>query len=214
MENSKVIDDKIDNIIEVTDKIKPNELTILVGENGSGKSMVRKQMNFAMKRLFPDRDIQKLTASVSMQKRTETAPEFGALCTAFHDLEWLPTSISTYNLIQGLFETFKDPSKDKRYIIIDEPEIGMSRESQMGIALYLLKNLPLILENSLGLLIITHSEDIVKILKDNGTFINLNNNTMTADEWLNREVVPTDFDLLEKDSNELFQGIKNRQRGN
>lgn len=162
-------------------------------------------MNFALKDKYPDREVNKLVGSVSMQKRTESETSFGGLRNAFHDCAWMSTSVSTYDLIKSLLNILKDATEDnKRYLIIDDPEIGMSRESQLGIAKYLQDNIPYILENSLGLLIITYSEDIVKFLKDNITFINLNVPGMTVDEWINREIIPTDFEKLRDDSNELF----------
>lgn len=57
------------------------------------------------------------------------------------------------------------------------------------------------------MLIITHSEFVVEQLKNVCNFMDLNNPKRTADEWINREIVPTDFEQLEKDAHELFQAL-------
>ena len=36
------VSDHVDDIIDYSDKIKANEITILTGSNGSGKSLIRK----------------------------------------------------------------------------------------------------------------------------------------------------------------------------
>jgi hypothetical protein len=35
---------------------------------------------------------------------------------------------------------------------------------------------------------------------------------MTEEEWLNREIVPTDFEQLDKDSMDLFCAIRDRSK--
>ena len=60
------------------------------------------------------------------------------------------------------------------YIILDEPEIGMSKESQLGLASYLKENKDAILHNSKSMYIITHSEFLVKELESIYTFLNMN----------------------------------------
>jgi predicted ATPase len=102
----------------------------------------------------------------------------------------------------------KEYNSSKRYLIIDEPEIGMSKESQLGFVTYLKERIPDILKYTYGLLIITHSEMIVNALKDEAVFLNMDKDC-TADEWINREIIPTDFEKLENDYYELFQAINN-----
>ena len=59
------------------------------------------------------------------------------------------------------------------YIILDKPEIGMSKESQLGLASYLKENKDTILHNSKSMCIITHSEFLVKELESIFTFLNI-----------------------------------------
>lgn len=205
--NLTTVNERVTRIQHILASIEPNRVTILTGSNGSGKSLVRKQCCFGLSRKLPGTDPLKLTADVSMQRRTENDPYLGAMCAFMHDDSDDPTSCSTYRFINTLFNSFLKEDVKKRYLIIDEPEIGMSKESQLGFIMYLKDRIPEVLNHSYGLLIITHSEIIVEALKDEAMFLNMDKDC-TADEWLNREIVPTDFEVLAKDSTELFHAIR------
>lgn len=201
------VDERIKRIQDIMAAIEPNKMTILTGSNGSGKSLVRKQVCFNLARKLDLENTSGLIASVSMQLRTESQPFYGALSGAMHDCAWSPTSLSTYDLVKGLIDSAVKSEK-KKYLIIDEPEIGMSRESQLGFILYLQKRLPEIMDSTYGLLVITHSELIVDALKDNAVFLNMDDENCTADDWIMREVIPTDFEALDESSTELFKAIR------
>lgn len=207
VETVKGLDKHITRIIEVAESIQPNRLTILTGSNGNGKSFIRKLMNSKMGEKFPDKDARHLVTEVSMQKRTDSnnslmGTGFGFM---FFDNPQFPTSVSTYNLIDKLLHSCVDSEKkrDKSYLVIDEPEIGMADESQLGIALFLKSRMSEILENSLGIMIITHSKFVVRELKDNADFF-YTDYDMTADEWLERDIVPTNFEDLRIQSMDLM----------
>lgn len=210
VETVKRLDKHITRIIEVAESIQPNRLTILTGSNGNGKSFIRKLMNSKMGEKFPDRDARHLVTEISMQKRTDVNnPLIGTgFGFTFFDIPQFPTSISTYNLIDSLLHNCVDSvnKKDRTYIVIDEPEIGMADESQLGIALFLKDKIPKILENSLGIMIITHSKFVVKELKDNADFF-YTDYDMTADEWLERDIVPTNFEDLRIQSMDLMRRL-------
>lgn len=212
VETVKRLDKHITRIIEIAESIMPNRLTILTGSNGNGKSFIRKLMNSTMGRKYPDRDVRRLVTEVSMQKRTDcNNPLMGTgFGFTFFDNPQFPTSVSTYNLIDRMLYSCVDSEKkkDKNYIVIDEPEIGMADESQLGIALFLKSKIPEILENSLGILIITHSKFVVRELKDNADFF-YTDYEMTPDEWLDRSIVPTDFEDLRIQSMELMHRLNN-----
>lgn len=203
----KRLDEHITRIIEVAESIKPNRLTILTGSNGNGKSFIRKLMNSKLGKRFPDKDVKQLVAEISMQKRTDVNnPLMGTgFGFTFFDNPKFPTSITTYNLIDKLLYNYVESEieRERNYIVIDEPEIGMAEESQLGIALYLKSKIPKILENSLGLMIITHSKIIVKELKENADFF-YTDYDMTANEWLERTIIPTNFDDLRVKSMDLM----------
>lgn len=200
------VEENIKRLQTIMDSIKPNKITVLTGSNGSGKSLIRKQLCFRLSKKIENSDYKRLVAEVSMQKRTESVADWGALSTCMHDVSWLPTSCSTYDLIDSMFHTFLKEDAAKRYLIIDEPEIGMSKEAQLGLVNYLVKMIPDILKYTYGLLIITHSEVLVDALKDKAEFFNIDKDC-TAEEWLNRELVPLDLEELQKKSNELYHAI-------
>lgn len=210
VETVKRLDKHITRIIEVAESIQPNRLTILTGSNGNGKSFIRKLMNSKMGEKFPDRNVKHLVTEISMQKRTDVNnPLMGSgFGFTFFDNPQYPTSISTYNLIDRLLHSCVDSEnkRDKTYIIIDEPEIGMADESQLGIALFLKRRLSEILENSLGIMIITHSKFVVRELKDKADFF-YTDYDMTADEWLERKIIPTDFEDLRIQSMNLMRRL-------
>lgn len=200
---------QIERIRDIMEKIEPNKLTILTGSNGSGKSLIRKQVCFRLARKIPGTDPRHLTVDVSMQGRTETRSELGALCTFMHDDPDDPTSAYTYYLVKTLIRSFvEEKGHSKRYLIIDEPEIGMSEEAQLGFVEWLRTKLDVIMAETYGLMIITHSRSIVEALKGISVFINMDG-IETADEWLNRKIVPMDLEELKKNARELYLAIQN-----
>ena len=92
-----------------------------------------------------------------------------------------------------------------------ENRIEIIRESQLSLASYLKENKETILHNSKGMCIITHSEFLVKELESISTFLNMDGYE-TVDEWINRPIIPTDFNVLQEKSSELFHRlIKNKR---
>lgn len=96
------------------------------------------------------------------------------------------------------------------YIILDKPEIGMSKESQLGLASYLKKNKDTILHNSKSMYIITHSEFLVKELESIYTFLNMNG-YKTINEWINRTIITINFNALQEKSSKLFSTFNQKQ---
>jgi predicted ATPase len=120
------------------------------------------------------------------------------------DTEWSATSSNSMRLAKGVLK-----SKD-RFIILDEPEIVMGEEMQLAFAQYVNSVKKDVLECSLGLLVITHSRIIVKEL-ENDAFVNIDHSSYTKQDWLNRDIIPTDFDQFEKRSDALFEAIRDRE---
>ena len=65
------------------------------------------------------------------------------------------------------------PKDSGKSLIQHKPEIGISKESQLGLASYLKENKDTILHNSKSMCIITHSEFLVKELESIFTFLNI-----------------------------------------
>lgn len=191
--NNEYWSDYLDRLIDKIHAIDLHKVTILTGGNGRGKSVVRKQLNATCRK----KGIKCWT--VSMDDRAGIDP--GRMMVFGRDCEWVPTSINTFGHIEG-FQNATDS-----YGILDEIEIGMSEESQLGIAMYINEHLKQFRENNKGMLIITHSRHLVRHIEADA-FVNLEG--MTKEQWLNREIIPTDFEALKKDSDALFNEIEKR----
>jgi len=196
---------------EVFENINVEDISILTGSNGAGKSVIRTQMPFLVSKHFKlkkdSSELKGLVASTSQALRTGSNPDWGALSGMMRDTSWMPTSLETIRLIKGVVEAAKE-SKTCKLVVIDEPEIGMGLETQYALCDWLNPQLVELKNKKIGVLIITHSHEIVKRLKfDN--FYNLDN-YKTSEEWLNREIKPIDLEELEK--NELFKIIANNSK--
>lgn len=191
--------------------LKFNGITILTGNNGSGKSLIRKQLPFKIQKFFKKdniEDIKGYIKSISMDTRTASRPEFGALSTSLHDVDWLNTSMQTVTLIDSLLDNITK-SDNTQYVVLDEIEIGLSEETMLALVLHLNKKLKKLITNKyiIGVLIITHSRIVVKNLESD-YFINMEN--LSKDEWLNRKIIPTN--LKELKENKLFDYIRQKNK--
>lgn len=211
--SEKSIDNHIDRIIDVAESIEPNKVTILTGGNASGKSVVRKLLNV---RLADKLGKESATSSVSMELRT--SGNSGLLGTGLDhmhsDLSWESTGEHTVNLIRSLLKSNASEEMaetNRRFIVIDEIETGLSKEVLLGMCQMLESEMERILKNSYGILLITHSDEVVRNLKHD-SFINIEG--LTEEEWLNREVEPVNPDDIERWSRALYLGIRKRQKKN
>jgi ABC-type Mn2+/Zn2+ transport system ATPase subunit len=193
----KEMESYIDYLIEVSESIKQNEVTILTGRNAGGKSFIRKLLGGSI-----GKQLNKEKVSIphaSQELRTNTNPNLGALSGFAHDLEWLATSDNTISTIKNCLKQTK-----MDFLVLDEPEIGLGEELQLGLMNYLNGKLKKL---HCGVLIITHSKNTVKHLKHD-KFINLEK--MTEEEWLNREIKPLRLDDFKQFSTNLFTTIRDR----
>lgn len=136
--SNEILDEHIDKLLDVINSVKENRLTVVVGVNGTGKSLIRKQLNI---RLIKDYDEHRnMVRHISQQLRTELRSDMGALACIGMDSPTDPTSISSYDLINSVMNY--DMESKKYYIVLDEAEIGMSEESILGLLNYLDSKVP------------------------------------------------------------------------
>ena len=199
-------EERAEKIKHIADKIELGQITLLTGSNGSGKSLIRQQIRFRIARkLGRGCDPLKITADISMAKRASSIPSLGALSGIFMDEPTDPTSLCSYSNVETLLNTFvRNPESSKRYLVMDEPEIGMTKESQLGLALLIKKNAKDLLQKTHGVLIISNSEYFISQLADVGIFLNMDGYE-SVDEWMNRIIIPTDFSKLSKESSDLYR---------
>jgi len=205
----EIIGKHVDTIIDVIEGIKEHKLTVLVGPNGVGKSLIRKQMTL---RFYKEYGKAKSVNAISMELRTGSKPELGALCGMGRDNAWLPTSICTYDLIKKMLKPLRENNAKKIFFIFDEPDIGMSRESECGIADYIISYKEKLENEAMGGLVITHSDEIVNRLVAAGAefiYIGYNETGSDYNAWKNRKIEPTDFEWLDNWSSKLFDCILN-----
>lgn len=204
--NQDILTLKIENIKHIMNQIEPHQITILTGSNGSGKSLIRQQLRFKLAQKLDESPVQ-LTVDISMAKRTSSNPLLGGMSAFMHDDPTDPTSLCTYRNIDTMLKSFAVKEKeDKVYLILDEPEIGMSKESLLGLTNYLKTRFSDILNYTYGMLIITHSEFLVNELAADVTFLNMDG-IQTANEWINRPIIPTNFQTLSEESIALYRRL-------
>lgn len=202
------VSDHVDHLLEITERIELGKVTILTGDNGAGKSFIRKLSPY---KLYEKKtgekyvDQKTFVSQTSMEQRTGSNPDWGALSGAMRDIGWTPTSTETLHKIVCLLS---DEFKDK-YIVIDEPEIGMGEETVLGLVKYINNRVKSLKKkfDFMGILIITHSRLIVEKLKSD-YFLNIEG--MTKEQWLTRKLVPTDLNKLEEKSSIIFREIQDR----
>ena len=68
---------------------------------------------------------------------------------------------------------------------------------------------PDILKNNYGILVITHSEDVVKNLKHDN-FINIEG--MSEEQWLTRDIIPVEPKDLDSWATALFKAVRDREK--
>lgn len=180
--------------------VQLNKVTVLTGKNGSGKSLLRKMLPGVVAEKT-GADSNHIVASVSMETRTQRKFEFSALNSLGIDDPDNPTSLETLYKINKLFEVCSPDNK--RFLVIDEPEIGMGEEMVAAITIFLNETFDSLPDGCLGVLVITHNRHIVSNLI--GDFINLEG--MTKEEWLNREIIPTDLGQFKEDAIGLYRAI-------
>ena len=187
---------EIDRLVDIQDSLDLNKKIVLTGNNGSGKSLLRKVIGNRVQR-----ELNGKLKSISMEMRTSSNAAWGALSSAMHDNEWSATSQNTYSLLKGVINALKSDDSTK-YLVLDEYEIGCSEETTLALTNYLNQELK---DVEIGCLIITHSKIVVEnLIYDD--FINIQE--QTKEEWLNRKIIPTDLDKLDK--NDLFFALRDR----
>ena len=194
----------IDRLIEIAESIELGKLTILTGSNGAGKSVIRKMLPTRIQQKLGKDSPERLVSSLSFMSRCSLNSISGI--NFLRDSEWTSTGDNTVNLLRSIIK------HNKRFIILDEVELGMGEELQLATANYINSIKDKVLKKSYGLLVITHSRIVAETLKEDA-FFNIDG-IKTKQEWLNRKIVPTDLDQFQEDCEELFDAIRDRTKKN
>lgn len=191
-------DKHIDKLIDIAKSVNQNDITILTGANGYGKSFLRKILGM----LHTKHDFPKV-ASVSMEMRTNAKTDFSALNSMMMDGADDSTSNHTCYMIDSLLK------QEARYFVIDEPEIGMGKEMLLGLIEELNERISVMKAEGKfqGIMFITHSDFFIDYITYD-RFINLEG--LTYDQWKNREIKAISPKKLSDWSLEMWRAIQKR----
>lgn len=194
-------EDYVDKLIDITNSINITKKTLLTGRNAGGKSFIRKLLTSIIHNKYKLEGKKAAVLQASQELRTKSNPEFGAMSSFAHDLEWLATSDNTLNCLKQIIN-----KKDKAsYIIIDEPEIGLGEELLIGVCDWLNAELEHI---NCGILITTHSRIFIEHCNICDEWINLEG--LTKFEWLHRVPEKLNKEEFDEFSYNLFEVIRDR----
>ena len=121
----------------------------------------------------------------------------------FYEDDSEATSVNSIRLLNAVLKT------TDRYLVFDEPEIGMSEETQLATVMFLNSKKHEILDRNLGILLITHSRVIASNIQEDD-FLSVDPQYTSKEAWLSRTLVPTDLSALPTDSVDLYRAILKR----
>lgn len=178
------------------------DLVIVVGQNGAGKSMLRRMIKVGAQR----RKIH--TMDFSQEGRTKSGEELGFIKSLLYgNEEWESTGYISLRIFQKAFKQCPGRS----YLIIwDEPEIGLSEESQLGVVQLIKEQLTEQRDELLiGCVFMTHSRLFVQQFLDYPklAFVDMDGKFDTAEQWVNRKVKPANLQKVCDRGSRRFQKI-------
>lgn len=191
----------VDHLVELANSIEPGKVTILTGSNASGKSVIRKCLSPRIAKKLSLDETKNVISELSFMTRAGNNIYSGV--NFLRDSAWTSTGQNTAELLMSILNT------ENRYIVLDEPELGMGEELQLTIANYINEHKDKVLEKNYGLMVITHSRVIANALKED-IFINIDNPSWTKTDWLNRKINPIDFKSFQEKSDKIFEEIRDR----
>lgn len=191
----------VDHLVEIANGIEPGKVTILTGSNASGKSVIRKCLSPRIAKKLSLDETKNVISELSFMTRAGNNIDSGV--NFLRDSTWTSTGQNTAELLMSILNT------ENRYIVLDEPELGMGEELQLTIANYINEHKDKVLEKNYGLMIITHSRVIANALKED-VFINIDNPLWAKTDWLNRKINQIDFKSFQEKSDKIFEEIRDR----
>ncbi len=177
------------------------KLCIITGPNTAGKSLLRKIIHSR----YSDRKMEYM--SVSQEQRCSSKGLQRLMVYGTEEDE-----STGYNSVKMLLKAIQTGhAREKPFaIMLDEPEIGCSDETQAGIGLKVAKEIDR-MSNLHSFYIITHSRQLVKSLlagmENEPTHWRLSDDRMSLSDWVKREVVPTDLESLLADGKEKWHAV-------
>lgn len=191
----------VDHLVEIANGIELGKVTILTGSNASGKSVIRKCLSPRIAKKLSLDETKNVISELSFMTRAGNNINSGV--NFLRDSTWTSTGQNTAELLMSILNT------ENRYIVLDEPELGMGEELQLTIANYINEHKDKVLEKNYGLMVITHSRVIANALNED-VFINIDNPSWAKTDWLNRKINQIDFKSFQEKSDKIFEEIRDR----
>jgi len=179
-------------------------VAVVVGSNACGKSLLRRAI---VQKLHYDEKL--FVAHFSQEARSKGGFERAFVYGSEDD------ESTGYLTISSLLKNFRQ-DRDKPWVTVcDEPEIGLSEESQIGLGIWLRDRMAKDMPNLLGMVVVTHSRHVVSALSECDGFRLLDLDGKHNTEWLDRDIVPVSPQQI-KDRGQArwheFSGYFNRRR--
>lgn len=196
------INQHLRDAIPLPQQIGGSDIALVTGGNATGKSLLRKLFYFKIKQLYPKCTVWHF--SQELKKSHHSRVFLG------DESDESTGFITVKNTLKAI-RLIKDEAnlEDKSYFIIyDEPEIGLSEETSLSLALRLKDFLIKCPKALMGMVVLTHNRNFVNVLKDLPSLEWLNlDGFSTAHEWLDREIKPTDLEHLLEIGNNRWRSV-------
>jgi hypothetical protein len=183
-----------------------NNMVLVVGENATGKSLMRRVVCQAARQAGHE------PMPVSMQGRT--MPDWSRAFVYGDESSKSTGQISIHTVITGI-RTCK--SRANTHIVFwDEPDLGLSDSWSAGVGIALREFANDMPANTVAAFVVTHNKVLVRRLAAaNPHYVALGASAPPSVEaWLAHEPLPRDIAELGKESHELFLQIHRLTKGN
>ena len=190
----------LENIFNTLDQIRCGQIHILTGENGSGKSLIVKTLHHHLNNIEDD-EVKVATWGMNKRAGIDTGTGIRAFTA---DIDWTCTSENSLGMIKNILK------QTNRFIVIDEPEVGMGETLQASLGNWLSKQLPEVIKQNKGVLIITHSKHLVRNINCEHVFLNMQGKD--KETWLNEIPSVIDLDEFEARNLALFNLLRDHLR--
>lgn len=177
-------------------KFNDSNLTVMYGENASGKSFIS---NVLQQYCRAQKDTHISVRALSVANRTRSSIEKSMI---FGDESEQSTGETSYSVTKLCLDSFKK-DESKSIVILDEPDIGLSRKYSKAFAKYIVDIVNETDPNEKSIVIVSHNIDFIKVIIEYyGKPINhIGVNTeMSLIEWMNddTEYSIEDLNILKK----------------
>ncbi len=176
-----------------------HRVCVITGPNVAGKSLLRKVLH----NHYEDAKIS--YKAISQEGRCASVGIQRLLVYGTEQDE--STGYNSVKMLRKMVQSSQE-YKDQHAFMLDEPEIGCSEETQAGMGDWLGQMVPT-MTNLHTLFVVTHSRLFVKYLLRHliPTHWRLSEDGMTLDQWVCREIVPTDLEEMVEMSKERWHAV-------